>query len=153
MKKFTLTAVLLVAFSSVAFADEASLGGVGGAPEIVPNDVVQMREETIKIDIYPSLEDPGKFTDWDDMEWQKGRAGYTEFEIVYTFVNEGEVAEKLQIGFPEQCDYLCGGEDDNYVRDELLDFEAEILVDGKWKALDVSKKMNKVRIEPGMFQK
>ena len=127
---------LLIAFPGLVFADEASIGGKGGNIKILNNSDVQMLDEIVKIDIYPS----GKWV-WEgiepgEIEDEKLMSGYVKYDITYTFKNISEEAVDIKMGFPEFCDYECR---DSSSRDKLQDFKTFKKQNNKWEEIAVEK--------------
>lgn len=129
MKKILIAVIGVLLLIPTAFADDAFIGGVGGNIEIQESQDIQMLEEIIRIDVYPSSEDdPGVF-DYTDFNYLKNSYGFIEYEIWYTFRNTSDESQTVRMGFPELCDWYCEGEFRTNAFQELV---TEQKIDGKW---------------------
>ena len=128
--------LLTLALPSIAFADEASMGGTGGNVEIMSNNDIQMVNESIEINVYPSTNEERNWEtfDWNDPEAQKSLRGYLTYVIIYTFRNTTDQTLEVTMGFPETCNYSC---DDDYSDNEikLQDFKAYQKMNESWQLL------------------
>lgn len=137
MKNKFFTAALLTLLGALpAMADEASLGGSGGNLYVEENPAIQMVDETIIIDVYPSYPE---LLDWSTMNWNqlddattRMGYGYVQFEITYSFLNTSDEPVEVLMGFPQK-DSGMGS------HGELKDFEALVLDSAHyWESIPVN---------------
>lgn len=137
--KISLLFLLLFTLPPTTSADEASMGGTGGTVEIMDNNDIQMLNESIEINVFPSTNEERNWEtfDWNDPRAQKNLRGYLTYEIVYTFRNTTDQTLEVTMGFPERCDWACNV--DSFINEiKLQDFSAYQKTNGNWQALETT---------------
>lgn len=122
MKRILLTLLTLALLAPFAFADEASLGGVGGNVYVENNEDVAMQSEVIQIDVYS-----GDADDWEDQ-------GEILFDVQYVFDNTTDETIEVMMGFPEKCAWGCEYEQSEQ---RLKTFKAFQKSNGEWEEVSV----------------